>query len=53
MAIAYQDGKLIMRAAIDREIVSDEDMMPPISSGSVIRVGKRRFVRLVNADRKA
>jgi len=48
MAIVYEDGKLI--TSVDGQIVS-EDMMPPISNGSVIRVGKHRFVRIVDADK--
>jgi tyrosyl-tRNA synthetase len=44
IAIVYQDGRLIM--SVDGEMLS-EDL-----DGSVIRVGKRRFVKIVDADRK-
>jgi hypothetical protein len=48
MAIVYVDGKLI--TSVDGQIVP-EDMMPPINNGSVIRVGKHRFIKIVDADK--
>jgi tyrosyl-tRNA synthetase len=45
MAISYVDGKFI--TSVDGQIVSVEDMMPPI----VIKVGKHRFVKIVDTDK--
>jgi len=49
MAIVYADGMIFM--CMNGEIIR-EDVMSPIRDGSVIKVGKRRFVRIINADKK-
>lgn len=49
MAIVYADGMLL--TSIDGEAASME-VMPPIKDGSIIKVGKRRFVKIVDADKE-
>jgi tyrosyl-tRNA synthetase len=46
VAIIYADGMLLM--SIDGKM----DVMPPIKNGSIIKVGKRRFVKIVDADKE-
>jgi tyrosyl-tRNA synthetase len=46
VAIVYADGMLLMN--IDGKI----DVMPPIKNGSIIKVGKRRFAKIIDADKK-
>jgi tyrosyl-tRNA synthetase len=46
VAIVYADGMLLMN--IDGKI----DVMPPIKNGSIIKVGKRRFAKIVDADKE-
>lgn len=46
ITLHYGDGMLFM--SIDKKM----DVMPPIKDGSIIKVGKRRFIKIADADRK-
>jgi len=46
VTLHYADGMLF--TSVDKKT----DVMPPIKDGSIIKVGKRRFARIVDADKK-